>query len=41
MTTEAGRSEGMLLQMSFILLVEKRETSPPIFVFCMTYLCLM
>ena len=29
----------LLLQMSLIMLVEKRETSPPIFVFRMTYLC--
>ena len=29
----------MLLQMSLIMLAEKRETSPPIFVFRMTYFC--
>ena len=29
----------VLLQMSSIMLAEKRETSPPIFVFRMTYLC--
>ena len=27
----------MLLQMSLIMLAEKCETSPPIFVFCMTF----
>ena len=30
----------VLLQMSLVMLAEKRETSPPIFVFRMTYFCL-